>query len=270
MVKTDPVRALAAYLEFEQMNPSFKSEVPEKLFASAALKNTEEFLNCTESFRFSWDTGKPCEFAKDFNFQQVADGLAKLPKKEAGKIPSGFPRNFYEVWAERDRDREAAFKSLTGGELARVGKFDEFLEGLERHNPPEAVWDCVAKKIQESEVSSKAIRTNLANLQAVSFNGIIQALPDAASRDQFLMQIVLECGVTHQFNEIPSIAISAMSSPQVRLEAFAKMHQLRMGRQWDQLNIATITDADLQAWGATRQQIADIFSAPEEKPPESD
>jgi hypothetical protein len=260
---TDPDRALSLYLERVQTNPNFESKVPEKVFAGAALKNAAEFLKFAGKVGCCGNNGRSCEFAKDFDFQMVADGIPKLVGRKTGETPSCFPRNFYEVWAERDR--EAAFKSLTGGELARVGEFDEFLEGLERHNPPEAVWDWVAKKIQESEVSSKAIRTNLANLQAVSFNGIIQALPDAASRDQFLMQIALEGGVVHQFDEIPSIAISAMSSPQVRLEAFSKMHQLRMEQQWDRLNIATITDADLQAWEITRQQVTAIFSAAEKK-----
>jgi hypothetical protein len=51
----------------------------------------------------------------------------------------------------------------------------------------------------------------------------------------------------------------------LRLEAFSKMHQLRMEQQWDQLNIATITDADLQAWEITRQQVTAIFSAAEKK-----
>jgi hypothetical protein len=268
MVKTDPSRALAAYLEFEQTNPSFKSEVPGKFFASAALKNAEEFLYYAESFRFSWDTSEPCEFAKDFNFQQVADGISKLPKKKAGKLPLGFPHNFYEAWAEHDR--EAAFKSFTGGVLERLGDFDVFLTGLEEHDKPEAIWSWVAEKIQESDVSNKAIRNGFANVQSVSFNGIIQALPDTASRDQFLIQLVRDVRNGYPFEKIPSLAISAMSSPHVRLEAFSQLQKERSKNDYPQPDITKATEADLQAWGVTRQQIADIFPAPVEKPPESD
>jgi hypothetical protein len=261
LVDTDPERALSLYLERVLTNPNFKSSMPEKILASAALKNAAEFLKFAGKFRFDGNTGQSCEFAKDFDFQLVADGIPTLEGRKRGEILSGFPRNFYEVWAERDR--EAAFKSFTGGELDLSYDFYNFLEGLESHNPPEGVWKWVAEKIQESEVSCKAIRGGLANVQAVSFNGIIQALPDAASRDQFLMQIALEGGVIHFGNEVPSIAISAMSSAQVRLEAFSKMHQMGIEKSSGQLHIATITDADLQAWGITRQQVTAIFSATE-------
>jgi hypothetical protein len=257
----DPDRALSLYLERVQTNPDFESRVPDKVLAGAALKNAAEFLKFAGKIGFSSPRGHSCDFAKDFDFQLVADGIPTLEGRKRGEILSGFPRNFYDVWAERDR--EAAFKSFTGGELDLSYDFYYFLRGLESHNPPEGVWKWAAEKIQESEVSSKAIRSGLANVQAVSFNGIIQALPDVASRDQFLMQIALEGGVIHFGNEVPSIAISAMSSAQVRLEAFSKMHQMGIEKSSGQLHIATITDADLQAWGITRQQVTAIFSATE-------
>ena len=264
LVMTDPERALSCYLELMQTNPSFESNVPEKVLAGAALKSAEHFLNFAGKFGLSWNPGDSCEFAKDFNFQQVADGIAKLQGSDDRKLPVGFPQNFHEAWAEQDR--EAAFVSFTGGAFERLGGFYKFLEGLEKHNPPEAVWDWLAEKIQKSEDSSKGIRSSLHNVNSVSFNGIIQALPDAASRDHFLMQIALEGGVAFRGDEVPSIAISAMSSPQMRLEAFSKMHQEDRGREHGYpLDIKKITDADLQAWQITRQQVEAIFSEPIKK-----
>jgi hypothetical protein len=264
LVMTDPERALSCYLEMIQTNPSFESKVPEKVLAGAALKSAEDFLNFAGKFGLSWDPGDSCEFAKDFNFQQVADGIAKLQGSGDRKLPMGFPRNFHEAWAEQDR--EAAFVNFTKGTFDYLGDFYRFLGDLEKHNPPEAVWDWVAEKIQNSEVSSKAIRRNLRNLNAVSFNGIIQALPDAASRDHFLMQIALEGEIVSRRDDVPSTAISAMSSPQVRLEAFSKMHQDDPGLPYGRpLDITKITDADLQAWQITRQQVEAIFSEPIKK-----
>ena len=260
MVTTDPELALTRYLELLQTNPSLKSKVPEKILANAALKSADDFLKLADKFKFGWDPGAACEFAKDFNFQQIADEVGKLTNKEDGKIPIGFPKNFYEVWAERDR--EAAFASFVGGKLDRLGSLYVFLEGLERHHPPEEVWNWVASKIQDSEASNKAIRSDLENLQPVSFNGIVQALPDTASRDRFLIQVAVDGGVAYGRNKVPSIVISAMSSPQVRLEAFSQMHQDRMANEQGPLNIAKVTDADLQAWGITHQQLVTIFSAP--------
>jgi hypothetical protein len=257
LLKTDPSRALNLYLELEQTHPGFKSKVPEKVLASAALKNAQEFLDFAGKFRFGWDAGESCEFAKDFNFQQVADGIAKFSKKEESKLPWGFPSNFYHVWAVRDR--EAAFASFTGGELSRLESLDGFLGNLEDHSNPEAVWNWVAEKIQKSEVSSKAIRRGLCGLESVSINGIIQALPDAAVRDRFLIQVACEYG------EIPTIAISAMSSSKARLEAFSQLRK----QDYYELDITKFTEADLQAWGVTRQQITDIFSAPVDKLPNS-
>ncbi len=268
LVTTHPELALTRYLELMLTNPSFESKVPEKIFASAALKNADDFLNFAGRLDFTSSPSDFCDFAKDFNFQRVADGVAKLPKKEDGKVPFGFPRNFYEVWAERDRD--AAFASFTGGTLSSLGDFADLMQVVETHDKPEAIWEWVAGKIQESEVSSKAIRSGLANLQSVSFNGIIQALPDAVSRDHFLTQVALEGGVTHTFNEVPSIAISAMSSPQVRLEVFSRMHQERAQNHWPPFDISTITNSDLQAWGITHQQLTAIFSASEKKSAESE
>ena len=261
LVTIDRELALTRYLELKQTSPSFESKVPEKIFASAALKDADDFLNFAGKVGTGLYSGASCDFAKDFNFQQVADGISKSANKEDHTCPVGFPRNFYEVWAERDRD--AAFASFTGGTLNRLGGFDDLVGALERHHNPEVIWDWVAEKIQESEASNKTIRSGLRNLQSVSFNGIIQALPDAASRDRFLTQVALEGGVTFRTNEVPSIAISAMSSPQVRLETFSKMHQERLEKGWEPLEIATITDADLQAWGITHQQITAIFSTSE-------
>lgn len=268
LVKTDPERALTRYLEMMQTNPNLKSKVPEKILANSALKSADDFLKIARKLSVSfWEEGSNCEFAKDFNFQQVADEIGKLADSNDHQLPVGFPRNFHDAWAERDR--EAAFRSFTGGALERLGGFYRFLGGLEKHSPPEEVWNWVAGKIQESEISSQAIRKDLANLQPVSFNGIVQALPDAASRDHFLTQIALEGGVTFRRNEVPSIAISAMSSPQARLEAFAKMHQDRIQKNSGPLDIAKITDADLQAWEITRQAVEAIFFTPIKQLPES-
>ncbi len=145
LVATDLEHALSLYLELIQINPSLKSEVPEKALAGAALKNADEFLKLAGKFGFSWTTGFACEFAKDFNFQQAADGIIKLPGREDSRLPLGFPKNFYEAWAERDR--EAAFKSFIEGKLDRAGGLYGFLNGLEKHNPSEAVWGWVAEKI---------------------------------------------------------------------------------------------------------------------------
>jgi hypothetical protein len=252
MVEKDLEHATILYLELSKTNPDLESKVPETVLANAALKNAETFLDFAGKLRLSKNPAQPCEFVKDFNFQQVVDGLAKLPRTEGDLLPVSFPENFYEAWAELDRD--AAFASFTGGMLSGLGKFDIFLEGLEKHSNPEEVWSWVAEKIQESEVSSKAIRSGLGDLQSISLNGIIQALPDAASRDGFLLQVATEGGIVHGEDQMPSVAISAMSSPTIRLEAFTQMR--KENRKPD---ISKVTDTDLQAWGVTRQQVTAIF-----------
>jgi hypothetical protein len=254
LVETDPKRALALHLEFAGMNVDFESKVPEKILAKAALTSAEDFLKYAEKFEtIHYGTGGDCEFAADFNFQALAEGLAKLKKADASKkFPKGFPSNFFETWAERDR--QAAFN---GGVLTGLIDFRDFLSDIGK-NDTERSLDWVAQQIQSSDVSSKAISRSM-HIPSESFNGIIQALPDAVTRDRFLLRVVLEGGVTGRANDIPSIAISAMSSPQARLEAFSQMQQVREKNGWDQFDSASITDADFQAWGITRQQISALF-----------
>jgi hypothetical protein len=254
LVITDLDRAANLYFELSKTNHHIHCDVPEKILARAALKNTEEFLKLAEKIPMSdFFHQESFKFAQDFNFQQVADTIAKLRKnKDDHALPMGFPDNFSEVWIQRDHD-----KAFTGGVLTKFIEFPQFLEKLEEHDTPKAAWNWVADKIQESEVASKAICSDLHSLHVVSFNGIVQALPDAASRDRFLIQVVQEHGIANEKGEMPSIAISAMSSPEVRLEAFSQMR-----KHEDQPDITKVTDLDLQNWGVTRQQIAAIFSAP--------
>ena len=258
-VETDPERALALHLEFARANVDFESRVPDRILAKAALTNAEDFLKVAEKFEtVHHSTGSDCEFAADFNFQALADGLAKLKRTDASKkFPEGFPTNFFEKWAERDR--QAAFN---GGVLTGLIDFGKFLRAIEKTDTEQS-WDWVAQQIQNSEVSSKAISKNI-RITSESFNRIIQALPDAVTKDRFLLQVVVEGGLTSSMNEMPSIAISAMSSPQARLEAFSQMQQLIEKNSWDELDSTSITDADLQAWGITRQQISALF---EKAPP---
>jgi hypothetical protein len=254
LVETDPERALALHLEFTGTKVDFESKVPEKILAKAALTNAEEFLKYAEKFEtIHFGTGRDCEFAADFNFQAVAEGLAQLKKAGVSKkFPKGFPSNFFETWAERDH--QAAFN---GGVLTGLIDFRDLLSDMGTKDA-ERSSDWVAQQIQSSEVSSKAI-SNSMHIPSEDFNRIIQALPDAVTRDRFLLQVVREGGVTYGPNDIPSIAISAMSSPQARLEAFSQIKQLREKDSWGELDIGSITDADLQAWGITRQQISVMF-----------
>jgi hypothetical protein len=263
LVETDQEHALNLYLELAKTYPNLKSQIPEKILASAASKNAEDFLKITGKLGFQnynsfeggvfYSSAKPCEFSKNFNFQEVADGVAKLLKNVENKLPLGFPTNFYDAWAERDRD--AAFASFSGGPLNRLSGFHSFLGGLEKSGNPEAVWGWVAGKTQESEASSKTIRNGLESVEAVSFNGIVEALPDAASRDHFLTQFMQDDDITSGKREKITLAISAMSSPQVRLEVLSLMQ-----KQHKQPDIKHFTDADLKAWGVTREQVEVIFS----------
>jgi hypothetical protein len=254
LVSIDLDRAANLYFELSKTNHHIDCDVPQKILARAALINTEEFLKLAKKVPMSdFFYQANFVFAQDFNFRQVADTIARLRKnKDDQTLPMGFPENFSEVWIQRDHD-----KAFTGAVLTKFIEFPEFLKELEEHDTTKAAWIWVADKIQESEVASKAICSDLHSLHVVSFNGIVQALPDAASRDRFLIQVVQEHGIANEKGEMPSIAISAMSSPEVRLEAFSQMR-----KHEDQPDITKVTDLDLQNWGVTRQQIAAIFSAP--------
>jgi hypothetical protein len=128
LAENDPTRALNESIEMSAADPKFYSSVGLHLLNKAASKSAGDFNEVLAKLPLSDNTCTPnINFAEDFNFQQVADGIAKFSKKEESKLPWGFPSNFYHVWAVCDR--EAAFASFTGGTLSRLqslGGFKQF------------------------------------------------------------------------------------------------------------------------------------------------
>jgi hypothetical protein len=251
MTGEDLPRALALHLEMSAADPTFYSNVPTWALMNSTTSNASDFLDLLGKLNTGGSiSGVGCDFAKNFDFQRAAEGVNTL-LENTKKLPSAFPLNFYAVWAERDPDAAMAWFANHNGGFER---FSNLLEGVEKQGIPGAASAWAASKIQESETFRKVIVDGLANnSSAAEIDGVVKALPDSKSRDQFLTELFVKQPANF------AATLAKMSSPQARLEAFEQVK--KGGGDFSE----KISEAQYQAWGVTRQQFEAVFS-PTKKP----
>jgi hypothetical protein len=247
--KKDPERAFAIHQEQLASDPEFKSNAPGRLLSARLKVGASEYLEILSQIPFgSGTSGSNANFAEDFDFQQAADGLAQLMEKQQGKKPSLFPTNFHTEWAKRDP--EAVFAFWTANPSLPFNGLEEILQGMDSASPESSASWLAAKLLNPAMPREKMIEAlaGSAEDQAARINGIVRALPDEATADAFLSE-VLAANPYGNSLEKHSFVISALSSPAARLEAFQAMKSKHRAPK-----IEKISDAQLQAWGITRQQ----------------
>lgn len=247
----DPDRALALHLEMSAADPKFLSNVPLTLLRKATSTDAGSFLDLLGKTPFGdGSSGTAMEFAADFDFQQAADGLDALLRSQQGKQPPVFPTNFLASWAAREPD--AAYAWFSKNQNIPFENFGSLLEGIEKHGVPGASIAWAADKLNEPGAPRDAMIHSLSQIdsshRATTINAIVQALPDTASRDRFLGDVVTMSNASN-----PAIgfgfALNAMSSSEARLDVLRRLAE--RGR----LEIAKIPDAQFQTWGLDRQQV---------------
>jgi hypothetical protein len=266
LVDKDPDRALALHVEMVTEDPGFISTVPANIFKQAASKDAASFLEVLGIFGkltidpdpFAENGGEAVDFDVNFDFQQVADGITA----REGGAPIGFPTNFLSTWAERDADAAYAWFSSSQGE-GLLENFDKLLEGIENQGVPGASYAWAAEKLREP--GTTLIRTLTFNAANTAINSIAQAMPDIASRDHFICDVMAMSPWDNPAG-VYSDTLTLMSTPAVRLETLREL-----GKS-NKLDAAEIPDAHLQQWGLTRQQVEQLQSPdrsghPELSPP---
>ena len=240
--------ALAMHLEMSATDPKFKSSVPLVALEQTTKKSARDFLNLLNKIPLNGGGTRNFEFAKDFDFQQAADGVTALLAKQHA-LPHEFPMNFIKSWAERDPD--AAFAWMTPENQRGGISFRYLLEGIEKQGIPGAASAWVARKTEESESARKLIVAGMFNAPAATIDGVVKALPDSSSSDRFLTELFAE--QTHHYPHNYATTLTRMSSPQLRLEAFAQAKK-------NGVNLAKeISETEYQTWGITKQQFEVIF-----------
>jgi hypothetical protein len=248
LAKKDLNKALALHLKLHATDPKFNSDVPLIALEATTTKSARDFLEVLNKIPLRGGGTRNFSFAKDFDFQQAADGVTALLARQHA-LPDEFPMNFIKSWAERDPDAALAW---TKPENQRGGNsFQYLLEGIENQGIPGAASAWVARKIVESEGTRRLIINGMIGASAANIDGVVKALPDQDHSDRFLTELFAE-----QTRETPGIyytALQAMSSPQVRLEAFAQAKK-------DGVNLAKhITESEYKSWGITKPQFDAIF-----------
>ena len=249
LAKGDLTRALNLHMEMIAIDPKFSSRVPSLALSQAAGKSAGEFLTILNQIppHGSGNSGG-CEFARDFDFQLAADGISRLLKHK--ELPSEFPRNIVKAWAERDPD--AAFAWLTlKDEIGGGGSFRVLLDEIEKQGNPGAASAWVVGKLEESESSRQKILSGMVNATSANITGVINALPDSSSSDRFLTEL-FAVQTRHYLHDFAT-TLPRMSSPRVRLEAFAQAKK-------DGVSLAgRFPETAYQTWGITKEQFDAIF-----------
>ena len=250
LAEKDFTLALNLHLEMSAADSLFDSSIPDRALANAATKSASDFLDVLGKFPDRNSNSIEANFARDFDFKQTAEGVNALLRKQK-KLPPEFPYNFIETWGERDPD--AAFDWLVslGRDSDCDADLDSLLEGLGKQGIPGATSNWVAGKIEESVTSRSVIAQGLTNASSAMIQDIQKALPSSESSDRFMTELFLEQCKVGPSNYSASLA--AMSSPQVRINAFlrAKKEDHDLNREANELRY--------EDFGVTRQQFEEIF-----------
>ena len=255
LAKTDPDRAFAIHLEQKAVDPNFYSNAPKRILDAKLKLGAADYVEILKQLPFGGNcTGSTVEFASDFDFQFAADGFAKLKAEQANKNPATFPTNFYSEWAKRDP--EAAFASwATNGSLP-FNDLDGILKGMETQSPgTSAVW--LAEKLQDPAISRVKVVEGLTELDTdlpSRISAVANALPDDAASDGFLTEFLASFPYSDPLTKC-SFAVSELSTPAARLQAFQAMKSKHRAP-----DVRKINDAQLAAWGITRQQAEQAFA----------
>ena len=246
----DPDRAFAIHLEQKAIDPDFNSNAQDRFLSAKLQLGAEEFLGALSQTKFgNSSTGLNLEnFPDDFDYRMLADGLSKLLKEH--QYPAQFPTSFYMKWARKDP--EAVYAWWAGNTSPPFSDLNKIIEGIESRAPSSSVgW--IASKLQEPDAPRKKIIEELSNSSAwlakTNINSIAQALPDEAASDTFLTEIL----VTNRFGDSAhnyEYVLGGLSSPEARLKAFQQMAE-----KHNTPRIEGISDAQLQTWGVTREQV---------------
>lgn len=259
LVETDPNRAFALYLGMVAEDPAFSSNVRPILLRQAASDNATSFIDILGRQPFDISiTSAEVTFAKDFDFQQAADGftaiLRKKPENPFSSHPQ-LPANFLTEWAARDAD--AALACFAEGTIWDFENFDNLIEGIGKQGNPSAAFAWAAAKLNklvelgdpnDMVYYMNTIRTltqSNSDRRPTIINTIAQAMPDAR-RDRFLDDVVTMGNFINPTVEI-GYALTQMSSPERRLYTLQQLGH--------RLDAEKIPDTQLQQWGLTRQQV---------------
>lgn len=248
LAKKDLTLALTLHLELHAADPLFDSFVSNLAIMDAGTKSASDFLDVLGRLPNHNGGSTGADFARDFDFQQAAEGVNALLRKQK-QLPPEFPLNFIDTWGERDPD--AAFDWLVSLGRNSFVDLDRLLEGLGKQGIPGATSTWVAGKIEESATFRNVIAQEMTNASTGMIHDIQKALPSSESSDRFMTELFLKQCSVRPSNFSASLA--AMSSPQVRINVLlrAKEENHDLNQEANELRYEDL--------GVTRQQFEKIF-----------
>ena len=251
LAEKDLDRAIQLFAEQKAEDPSFNCNLIFTLASEKMGENANRLLDLLAKLPMtSGSTGTDVDFSHDYDFKAAADGIMAMIRAGPEKTPTVLPTNLFESWAARDPDAAQAWW-VKNGSFA-FNNWSNLLNGVEKHSTPEAASAWVVTKLEEPGAPREKMIRELSAYSgsdvAGKINTIARAMPDIATQDRFLTDVILT-----NWDPLSSrfqFAISGLSSPQTRLDAFQKVAARHQGPLLEKID-----DAQFQAWGLTRQQV---------------
>ncbi len=254
LAEKDPDRAIQLFAQQKTEDPSFQPNVVFTLARTRMGEDADQLVDLLSKLGLSsGSSGTGVNFSNDYDFQTAADGIMAMIKANPGKSPTVLPTNLMESWATLDPDAAQTWW-LKNGSFA-YNDWGDLFSGIEKHSTPDAAAAWLVAKFEEPGAPRARMILDLSFNNDGGFAGkintIARAMPDIATQDRFLTDVIL----TNQ-NPLSSrnrFAISGLSTPQARLAAFQKI-----GARNRVTDLEEIDDAQFQGWGITRQQVEQI------------
>ncbi len=251
LAEKDLDRAIQLLAEQKTEDPLFECNLIFTLASEKMGEKANRLLDLLSKLPMtSGSTGTDVDFSHDYDFKAAANGIMAMIKANPGKTPTVLPTNLFESWAARDPDAAQVWW-VKNGSFA-FNNWSSLLNGVEKHSTPEAASAWVVTKLEEPGAPREKMIRELAAYSgsdvAGKINTIARAMPDIATQDRFLTDVILT-----NWDPLSSrfrFAISGLSSPQTRLAAFQKIATTNQG-----IFLGEIDEAQFQAWGLTRQQV---------------
>ena len=199
--------------------------------------------------------GEPMDYAKNFDFHLAANGIENLRSKPGRFSEVRYPTDFYRVWAAKEP--EAAFDRWVAHPSGRlsVSEDRDILEGVRKNIGTDADVAWFVDKLMERESPRGRIMEAFSGSEVFK-EQIMKALPDDAARDAVTFDDELKHRSLITIEDTKSL-LPRLSSPEARIEALQRISAKR-----NSINPNEISDARLEEWGVTRQQVKAIFPNP--------
>jgi hypothetical protein len=253
LVESDPDRALELHLLAKAEDDQFGSNVVSKVMARKAEEGAGALLDVLAKLPLgSGTSGIGLNYPEGFEFAVLLDGMLPYYREGADGRPSDLPGDVLESWAKSDPESAHQWW-LRNGKLGFEG-WGDILNPLEKSMGAEVAGEWAAARWTAADPKLRKQMTGELNgwmgaPEPARVNAMLGGMPDAATAQEFIREVIVVHGLG--FANQPNLAplLSKIPTREMRLEI------LREAAETHQLNAQSLSDAMLDSWQITRDEM---------------